>query len=137
MAPPDAERIIRQTERGRVEEMVYDVWTGPQPLLSQRDFMVKMNGDRYSIGSVRMPTNRGNVLQQHFNVDILDKRDIRYDVPVTGTDALAFPETRTIDWDDEKDEVRYPQITDDSAVSNDIEEQGRTPVWENISGGGQ
>lgn len=135
MAPPDTERSIRQSDRGRHQEMTYDVWTGPSPLLSQRDFMVKLNGDRYSIGPVRMPTNRGNVLQQHFNVSVLDHQDIRYQVPVTGTDTLAFPETRTMKWDDYGDEVRYPQITEKSEVFNGIEERGRTPVYENINYG--
>lgn len=139
VAPPDVERVIRQTERGRHEQQMYEGWTGPRPLLAQRDFIVKLNGDRYSIGPVRLPTNRGAVLQQHFSLNLLDKRDIRYQVPVTGTDSLAFPETRPWLWDDADDAVRYPQITDkvgddcEDDVSDDIEERGRTPVWENIT----
>lgn len=141
LAPPDTERQIRQTDRGRYEEMRYDVWTGPRPLLSQRDFFVKLNGDRYSVGPVRLPTNRGNVLQQHFTVNLLDKHDIRYQVPVTGTDTLAFPETRPWLWDDADDAVRYPMITDKTGDDctdeppDGIEERGRTPVYENINYG--
>lgn len=134
LAPPDTERQIMQSERGREDGMAYDVWTGPRPLLSQRDFFVKLNGERYSIGAVRMPTNRGNVLQQHFGVNLLPDSDIRHKVPIQGTDALAFPETRTMDWDDVPDEIRYPQITDSNSSPEGIQERGRTPVWENISG---
>lgn len=135
MAPPDTERRMTQTDRGRDDELSYDVWTGPRPLLTQRDFFVKMNGERYSIGPVRMPTNRGNVLQQHFNVNLLSDKDVRQHVPVRGTEHLAFPETRTMDWDDEPDEVRYPQISGTKKSPEGIQERGRTPVWENISGG--
>lgn len=135
LAPPDSERRIAQSERGRDDEMNYDVWTGPQPLLSQRDFFVKLNGERYSVGAVRMPTNRGNVLQQHFGVNLLDDDDIRYEVPVMGTEDLAFPETRIMDWDDAPDEVRYPQVTGTKSSPEGIQERGRTPVWDNISGG--
>lgn len=132
LAPPDVERALRQGDKGRYEDMTYDVWTGPQPLLCQRDFIVKLNGDRYSIGPVRLPTNRGAVLQQHFNVRLLDRKDVRYQVPVTGTEALAFPETRPALWDDDPDLVHYPQVTSRPSVPDDIEERGRTPVWENI-----
>lgn len=135
MAPPDSERRISQSERGRDDELTYDVWTGPRPLLSHRDFFVKLNGERYSIGGVRMPTNRGNVLQQHFSVNLLEDNDIRYKVPVVGTDSLAFPETRIMAWDDDPDLVRYPQVTGTKSSPEGIQERGRTPVWENISGG--
>jgi hypothetical protein len=54
-------------------------------------------------------------------------------VPILGTDSLAFPETRTADWDDDPDELRYPQITDKEGAPDGIEERGRTPVWENIN----
>lgn len=133
LAPADGARSIRQSDRGRGEEKTYNTWTGPQPLMSQRDFIVKLNGDRYSIGPVSMPTNRGTVLQQHFDVNLLAKNDIRHLVPVTGTDSLAFPETRTMDHEDDPDETRYPQITDSDSSPDGIEERGRTPVWENIN----
>lgn len=84
IAPDDAERRINQSNTGRHLEHVYEVWTSPSPLLSQRDFVVKLNGERYSIGPVRMPTNRGNLLQQHFNIGHLDELDIRYKVPLDG-----------------------------------------------------
>lgn len=133
IAPPDAEKRISFGEYGFNLEQIYEVWTGPSPMLSQRDFIVKQNNDRYSIGPVRMPTNRGNVLQQHFSIDLIDENDIRYKVPVTGTDALLYPETRTQTWDDPGDENNYPQITEDPKVPDGIEERGRTPTYENIT----
>jgi hypothetical protein len=81
IAPDDAERRISQKDTGRTLEHAYEVWTGPVPLLSQRDFLVKINGERYSIGAVRFPSNRGMVLQQHFNIGHLDEKSIQYKVP--------------------------------------------------------
>ena len=133
VAPPDVERALRQTPDGIKQEMVYEVWTGPSPLLSQRDFLVKLNGDRYSIGPVRMPTNRGNVLQQHFSIGLLDSNDIRYKVPVTGTESLAYPETRIRDFDEDPDAVKYPQITEKCEIPDEREERGRTPTHTNIT----
>jgi len=134
LAPPNSKRSSQQSSWGREHAKNYDVWTGPRPLLSQRDFIVKLNGDRYSIGPVSVPTNRGSVLQQHFDVNLLASNDIRHEVPILGTDGLAFPETRTMDWDDEPDELRYPQITGTEGSAG-VQESGRTAVWENISGG--
>lgn len=90
IAPDDAERRITQQAVGRSVEHAYEVWTGPSPMLSQRDFLVKLNGDRYSIGPVRMPSNRGMVLQQHFNIGHLDEKDIRYQVPLDGSFAPCY-----------------------------------------------
>ena len=139
VAPPDVERRINLEEHGFFIEESYEVWTGPSPMLSQRDFMVKQNNDRYSIGPVRMPTNRGNVLQQHFTVNHLDENDIRYDVPLNiGT--LDYPQTRTSDWQDDVHRegenpppVNNPQITDHEDVPDEIDQRGRTPTYDNIN----
>lgn len=132
VAPPDSTRTIEWGERGTHEEQTDSVWTGPAPRLSQRDFIVKLNGDRFSVGGVHLPTNRGVVLQQHFDIGIMDRNDIRQEVPVTGTSELAFPETRIQKYDDPPDEVEHPQITEKEEVPDGIEERGRTPTWESI-----
>lgn len=127
IAPDDAERRKKQTDRGRTIEHSYETWTGPSPLLDQRDFLVKVNGRRYSIGPVRTPTNRGTVLQQHFMINQLDEKDIRYKVPLgnpvkhmatTFTPLFAPPP---------------PDITNNPNVPDTIELRGRTKAWENFS----
>jgi len=133
ISPPDSEKRINFDQYGFNLEQVQQVWTGPTPMLSQRDFIVKQNNDRYSIGPVTMFSNRGNVLQQEFTIDVRDENDIIYEVPVTGVAGLTYPETRTMDWDDPQDETNYPQITEDEKVPDSIEERGRTPTYENIN----
>jgi hypothetical protein len=46
LAPDDGERRIAQTQSGRRVEHTYEVWTGPSPLVTQRDFFVKQTNER-------------------------------------------------------------------------------------------
>lgn len=126
IAPDDGERRVSQKPEGRTLEHTYEVWTGPSPLMSQRDFIVKINGDRYSVGAVRMPTNRGMVLQQHFSIGHLDEGEIRYKVPMDNLRGLQVG-------------VPVPPnlapagITSKSNIPDERELQGRTKTWENIT----
>ena len=143
MCPDDGEVNIVQTERGRNKEHTYECWIGPTPSVSQKDFIVKQDGDRYSIGAVRRPSNRGNLLNQFFTIGYLDEADIRYRVPVLGISENTFPETRYMDeWDYEEHDDRdiypvgadnqsQPQTTEKENIPDEREKRGRTPVWEN------
>jgi hypothetical protein len=128
IAPDDADRSIAQSNRGRSLTHNYETWTGPSPLLSQRDFIVKLNGDRYGLGPVRMPTNRGMQLQQHFSISHLDESDIRYKVPVLDTSSLVIPQTRYIIPGEGS---ATPMTTERQAIPDEREIRGRTPVFEN------
>lgn len=141
IAPDDGEHRIEQTDRGRVFRHSYSTWTGPTPAVSQRDFIVKQTGERYSIGAVTLPTNRGNILMQQFEVGALDHSDIRYEVTPERLNELENPETRpTVD-----DSVPYPvgaerqatpMTTEKPSIPDEREQRGRTPVWANIQYGG-
>lgn len=127
IAPDDGEKRIEQTNLGRSAKHDYEVWTGPQPLLRQQDFLVKINGDRYSIGGVHMPSNRGMVLQQHFGIGNIDEVDIRTRVPLdrdlTGPDRI--PPTSP------PNHLRA-RITDKEEIPDERELRGRTVTWQNI-----
>lgn len=141
IVPDDAERAVRQTPIGRRLEHSYEVWTGPSPMLSQRDFLVKQTGERYSIGPVRRPSNRGLPLQQHFQIAYIDEQDIRYRVPVTGITELPWPQTRTTEErTDCNDAPPHPvgydyqattMATEKDNIPDGREQRGRTPVWAN------
>ena len=123
----DAEKKISRTANGLTVEHTYEVWTGPKPLLSQRDFLVKVNGDRYSIGGVRMPTNRGMVLQQHFNIGHLDETDIRYRVPVVPRRMYTLATFGPMGPEQEAE----AKITDKPNIPEERQLRGRTKAWEN------
>lgn len=128
IAPDDAERRIAQRAEGRTVEHIYEVWTGPTPLLSQRDFIVKIDGTRYSVGPVRRPTNRGMVLQQHFNIGHIDEKDIRYSVPVDNPQGFVLNQLEPV-----IPPQHFPaQETDKPNIPNERELRGRTATWENI-----
>ncbi len=129
IAPDDAERRIAQKETGRTLEHTYEVWTGPAPILSQRDFLIKLNGERYSIGAVRFPSNRGMVLQQHFNIGHLDEQDIRYRVPVGNPIRFSASQFAPSGPEREAD----ASITDKANIPDEREQRGRSKVWENTT----
>lgn len=128
ISPDDAERKIAQKVQARTGEHAYEVWGGPSPILSQRDFLVKINGDRYSIGGVRMPSNRGNVMQQHFNIGHIDEKDIRVRVPVTNPVKFVAIQLKPTGPELEAE----ANITNKPNVPIEQQLRGRTPVWENI-----
>jgi hypothetical protein len=127
IAPDDAERRISQKDIGRTLEHKYEVWTGPAPLLSMRDFLVKVNGERYSVGAVRFPSNRGMVLQQHFNINHLDEKDIRYKVPVGNPIKYVAVQFAPVP----PDQGGSAQPTDKPNIPEERQLKGRTKVWEN------
>ncbi len=150
VAPDDADHAVRQEQQGRRVDHLQDVWTGPSPLLTQRDFVVKQTGERYSIGPVRRPTARGNIMQQHFQLRYLDEPDIRYKVPLFDTTELCWPETRgrpavtqgggwmeenppTGMWPVGKEYQQTPMQTEKENIPDEREQRGRTPVYENIT----
>jgi hypothetical protein len=129
IAPDDGERRISQKDIGLTQEHSYEVWTGPQPLLNQRDFILKLNGDRFSIGAVRLPSNRGNVLQQHFTISSFDDKDIRYKVPVM--DPVKFAATQ---FAPRGPEFGAPaEITDHRLIGDEREYRGRSLAWKNTT----
>jgi hypothetical protein len=124
VAPDDAERRVAQTARGRNIEHVMDVWTGPAPLLSQRDFIVRINGERFAVGPVRMPTNRGMILQQHFNLGFIDEKDIRFRLPIDNVQGLSVEQTMP--------HLAPAGETSKPGIPNERELRGRTKTWENL-----
>ncbi len=143
IGPDEGDKRVSQDVRGRRKEHSYEVWIGPSPIVSQRDFIVKMNNDRYSIGGVRYPSNRGNVLQQHFNIAYLDSQDIRYKVPIDGVPVswpkttfgyLPYRDTYTARGDSNfpiTPDTSYPMDSDRPDIPSALEQRGRTATWEN------
>lgn len=148
VAPDDAERRISQATQGRRKEHSYEVYIGPSPIVGQRDFIVKQNNDRYSIGPVRRPNARGNVLQQHFNLAYFEPADIRYSVPMDGVPVLWHKTKYTYqtirDTYSARNDAPYstqpdsaiPMMTEKAEVSANYEIRGRSAVWENHNHGG-
>lgn len=155
IGPDDSERRVSQTPEGRRLEHTYEVWIGPSPMVSQRDFIVKQNGERYSIGPVRRTQIRGVTLQQTFQIAYLPgagsgsyaSGDIRYQVPMSYLERLPWPQTRYTRPEDSpcEDAPPYPvgadyqatpMMSEDPKIPDGREQRGRTPVFQHITSGG-
>lgn len=93
IASPDESKSLEATPEGLKPTFMFETWTGPSPIISQRDFIIRKNGDRFSIGPVNLTTVNGAPLQQRFNVSILGSRDIRYSVPIVA--SLVTPPNKS------------------------------------------
>jgi len=145
-----ADRRVRQTPEGRTLEHQWDVWTGPSPALTQRDFIVRQTNERYSVGAVRKPSARGNIMQQQFQIKYLEENDIRYEVPLDDPAGLTWPECRVLPptltggaWrpveafgpHPEGVHETTPHTTEKENIPDEREIRGRTAVWENTTYG--
>jgi len=128
IGPPEGPRTRRQEKQGLKIDQRQEVWTGATPLLCQRDFIVRQNGDRFGIGAITIQSARGNILQQHFEIAVLPEKDVRYRVPVTGTTDLAFPQTRLPN----EFVATEPMVTDRPGWPAERERRGRTVTFENV-----
>ena len=148
IGPDESDRRVSQTPNGRRLENSYEVWIGPTPMVSQRDFIVKQNGERFSIGPVRRTQIRGRTLQQAFTIGYLDTSEIRYRVPMGPLEQLPWPQTRFTNPNDAPceesvphpigaDYQATPMATEAPKIPDRREQRGRTPVWQNITYGGR
>lgn len=150
--PPDTERQIPLTDRGHRLIYSYDCWTSPTPRLTERDIIIKPNGERYIVGPVTPVLHRGVILQQSFSIQYLEIDDIRYRVKLGGTktrpvalknsddqviietaaDPNKIPRAQT-----GKEQVREselaPYISNHCSKDDNNEEKGRTRTFENIT----
>ena len=79
VAPMMTEQRVQQTDRGMKLMYQIETWFGPTPIVSQRDMIIRRNGDRCLIGPITPVEGPGGVtVQQHFVVEVLDGTDIRH-----------------------------------------------------------
>lgn len=159
MAPDDSPRTISRTPWGKHKEHNYDVFLGPHPVVRQGDLIVKQTGERYSVGPVHRPTNRGALLQQHTTLSFLDEGDPRYRIPAFGFPGPGLgpvPQTRDVDIVEPRMPVTgepsldeqegwagppypegprafIPEVTNDPAKPQGEQFRGRSRPWQNIS----
>lgn len=92
IAPLTTEQRVQQTERGLKLAYQIETWIGPTPIVSQRDMIIRRNGDRCLVGPLTPVEGPGGVIaQQHFVVEILDTTDVRYKFRVVLPDQRSQP----------------------------------------------
>ena len=147
IAPLTTEQRVQQTERGLKLAYQIETWIGPTPIVSQRDMIIRRNGDRCLVGPLTPVEGPGGVIaQQHFVVEILDTTDIRYKFNIVLPDRKLQPgidksskhvlhkgfNVATIDSPKEREEL----YTSEDKISHENENvdhivKGRSIVFEN------
>ena len=72
-----------------------------------------------------MPSNRGMVLQQHFNLGWIDEKDIRFKVPIDSVQSLTAGQLVP-------PALARAIVTDSLSIPDERELRGRTKAWENL-----
>jgi len=67
-------------------------YLGPTPIVQDGDLVIRRNGERLVVNGVTYKSPRGIILQQEFNVTLLNRGDTRYLIPVnTGLPTIFNP----------------------------------------------
>jgi hypothetical protein len=130
IAPPEAEKSIELLDMGLHIRYDFETWTGPFPILNERDIIVRQSNERYIVGPVNYQGSRGAIYQQHFTITYIDEGDIRYKIGISGGETQVPPSS---------DLYRGPRLSDASPVipvKPGIPKErlitGRTVTFENI-----
>lgn len=132
---PDVAAVRTLDEGGNKVERSARSYLGRTPVVSSGDLIVRRNGDRMVIHSVIYKTPRGVLLQQDFNVDLLQRKDTRYMIPLS-LNSPSFPPTlydpRFEPANPQEEPVTNP-LTDPTKIwENKVVPRGRTIVFGNI-----
>ena len=91
LAPPETEKSVNLTDIALHVTYDWQTWTGPYPLLNDRDVIVRSNNDRFYVEHVNYQGLRGNTLQQHFSLSHVDSVDPIYTLPIDGGELGVPP----------------------------------------------
>jgi len=142
VAGPEAAKSIELTDIGFKMSFTFESWMGPSPLIRPRDFIVRQNGERLSVGGVTPQGAKGSIFQQHFTLTYRDTKDIMYQVPFLSTYpqdcSLTLPLNQYVPESDDTRGVNQ-NIRPDSPVIPDYKseisksDKGRTIDYENVT----
>jgi hypothetical protein len=130
IAPPEAEKSIELLDMGLHIRYDFETWTGPFPLLNERDVVIRQNNERYIVGPVNPQGSRGAIYQQHFTITYIDEKDIRYQIGVTGGETQVPPSSDLYRQDRLSD--ASPVIPVKPGIPKERLITGRTVTFENI-----
>lgn len=129
IAPPETERIVQLLDMGLHVSYDFQTWTGPYPLLNDRDFVIRSNNERFSVARVNPTSSRGAIFQQSFMLAPFDRKDIRYSVAIDG--SLTVPGSWNAYRGDRPTDAS-PTIPKKPGMDEQYRLEGRTVTFENI-----
>jgi hypothetical protein len=129
IAPPETEKAVNLLETALHITYDWNSWTGPHPLLNDRDVIVRQNNDRFFVSRANYQGSRGATYQQHFNLTAVDTTDPIYNIPIIGGELGVPPAWNAYREGQPSD--ASPQIPDKPEVAPG-KKTGRTVTFENI-----
>jgi len=131
IAPPEAEKSIELLDMGLHVRYDFESWTGPFPLLNERDVIVRQNNERFIVGPVNPQGSRGAIYQQHFTISYVDEGDIRYKIGIPGGQTSVPASTDS--YREDPSSPASPVIPVKPTIAEERLIKGRTVTFENIS----
>ena len=132
IAPPEAEKMIELMDMGLHINYSFETWTGPFPMLNERDIIIRQNNERYIVGPVNYQGSRGAIYQQHFTIAYVDEGDIRYQVGISGGET-SVPASTDLYRQPTLLSPASPVIPVKPTIAQERLIKGRTVCFENIS----
>lgn len=148
IGPLTTEQRVQQTDRGLKLAYQIETWTGPTPIINQRDMLIRRNGDRCLVGPLTPVEGPGGVkVQQHFVVEVLDGTDVRHKFKVVLPNQRSQPgidksskhilhgglNVATVDSPKEREELRTSEdFVSHENTNVDHVVKGRSITFENI-----
>jgi hypothetical protein len=88
IAPFDTQSSYVKSSKGSKRTKTQATWVTSRPVLRQGDILVRQNGERYIIGPVQRKEPNGVLVQQNFELHIVQPTDIIYKVTVPGVPGI-------------------------------------------------
>ena len=88
IAPFDTSTTYNRSNKGSKRTKTQATWTINKPVLRQGDVLLRQNGERYIIGPVQRKEPNGVLVQQNFELHIIQPTDLIYKITVPGTPGI-------------------------------------------------
>jgi hypothetical protein len=131
IAPPETEKSVNLMDAGFHISYDWNTWMGPEPLVTDRDVVIRTNNDRFFVNRPNPQGSRGATYQQHFTMAHVDQTDPIYLIPVKGGGA-GVPEAWNA-YRSAKPSDASPTNPVKSTVPEGVLQTGRTVTFENIT----
>ena len=131
---PDVAAVRTLDEGGAKVERTSRSYLTRTPIIHAGDMIVRRNGERMVIANPVYKTPRGVLLQQDFDVELLQPKDTRYLIPLSTNPPPIIVDPRYQNVTPADEPVTSPLNAPPTATlwENKIKPEGRTVVFGNI-----
>jgi hypothetical protein len=129
---PDTAAVRTLDEGGVKVERTSRSYLTRTPVVHNGDMIVRRNGERMVIANVTYKSPKGTLLQQDFDVELLQPKDTRYLIPLSSNPPVVLVDPRFQATDPTKEPLTSPTTDPTNTWENPVKPEGRTVVFGNI-----